>query len=313
MSGILVNIILVIINIFNAFGVDLGNSIDDILPVTNDVVLEDTVISNGEEDSIEDSVNVYIFDGGDLEIKSMSVPFPDDAKLSEVILQGLKAGINDTSIVIPDYVTIDKVDYNKNYDLVEVYFTQEFIYDMPLGTATEGGFLEALRKTFMEAYNASDINMYFNNSMYTGLKGDVSETQFTGTIFFYNVIEDQMFYVPRTLVTENNQLADSIIEALKQPVDDNFVKLDPNTTVNLVRYTDDTVYVDLSSDYYNSLKNLGSTPEAGLITSICYSFASNYNVNKCALTIDGQPYSSSHYLFGEEELFDFQPELCKPW
>jgi len=142
------------------------------------------------------------------------------------------------------------------------------------------------------------------SSTLSAIENDVPLTQ--RIRFFYpNVDEDRIYYADREVDFRTNDVTKDVIAGAYQEVPPGVEKVfSVNTAVNsLYRGSDGLVYLDLNQAFLTEM-NAGSAYEAMILDCIADTFGSYYQTDKVVLTIEGGPYLSGHFAFGEGEYLE---------
>ncbi|MBM6820434.1 hypothetical protein H6A19_14020, partial [Clostridium saudiense] len=89
-------------------------------------------------------------------------------------------------------------------------------------------------------------------------------------IFYYHCSDNCYYYKDTVVAVKDNALVSSLTEELKKEVKPGISILPESLYVKSAKLdrSNDLLTVDLSADYYNSIKNLGSGPEGGILDSV---------------------------------------------
>lgn len=134
-------------------------------------------------------------------------------------------------------------------------------------------------------------------------------------IFYYHCSDNCYYYKDTVIAVKDNALVSSLTEELKKEVKPGISILPESLYVKSAKLdrSNDLLTVDLSADYYNSIKNLGSGPEGGILDSVMYTYCYNYDVNNFILLIDSKAYSGNHILLEEGESFSINYDNIKDY
>ena len=129
----------------------------------------------------------------------------------------------------------------------------------------------------------------------------------TQTVKFYypNVDEDKIYFVNKQLSFNTNDITKIIFEkAFKDSPEGNLGKvLSPNAKIkSLYLNKDNIVYVDFTKELVSEM-NAGSGYEGMILQSITNTLGTYYGVDKVYITIEGNPYSSGHFMMKKGEFF----------
>ncbi|MBP3914925.1 GerMN domain-containing protein [Clostridium sp.] len=134
-------------------------------------------------------------------------------------------------------------------------------------------------------------------------------------IFYYYCSDNCYYYKDTVIPVKDNALISALTEELKKEVKSGVSTLPESLYVKSAKIDrdNDSLTVDLSKDYYDNIKNLGSGPECGILDSIMYTYCYNYNVNNFILLIDGKPYSGNHIILEDGEAFTVNYDNIKEY
>lgn len=128
----------------------------------------------------------------------------------------------------------------------------------------------------------------------------------SANIYYYDVVNDKIVYLSKTIEIKNKEVATALINELKKsPTQDISPAIDSDITLKSATLdsSSNTIKLDFSSNFVIE-QNLGSGPESSTLKAICNTFGNYFNVSKVIITLDGKPYSSGHIIKGEGEAFD---------
>lgn len=132
-------------------------------------------------------------------------------------------------------------------------------------------------------------------------------TLLSQTVKFYypNVNENKLYFVNKELSFNTNDITKSIIEkAYKELPKGNIARvLSPNTKIiSLYLNKDNIVYVDFTKEFVTEM-NAGSGYETMVLQSITNTLGKYYGAEKVYITVEGNPYTSSHIIMKKGESF----------
>ena len=149
----------------------------------------------------------------------------------KAIIKALTKELQDYSpnkdfINLTDKVEIRSADLDEENKSLKIVFSSSYIDEMLLGSATESGLLSSLLSTYGYNLNVDKISIYFNDELYTSLKGDLPNGYFdvdyssaiayskdidtsdenssnikniNSRIYYYNVNEDMYYYKNKSI------------------------------------------------------------------------------------------------------------------
>lgn len=129
-------------------------------------------------------------------------------------------------------------------------------------------------------------------------------------MYYYDAQNEESYYTDVTLEIKDGAIVKSLIEQLKVIPENNLpsevneaiitIPSDINVKSAKLDKENNLLTVDFSKNFANSL---GSAQEHAIITSITNTLGYNLNVDNVKITFNGQPYSSGHYEFTENDYF----------
>lgn len=281
---------------------------------------------------------LFFFDSEKLELyyidKDLTVE--DNALITALTKELQNTNTSDSFLKLTDKVGIKSANLNKDNGILTVVFNKSYVDEMILGSATESGLLSSLINTYGYNYGVDKVAIYFGDKLYTSLKGDLPEGYFktnfsegkpydtnTSTpivkekncrLFFYNAIDDCIYYEDSILDVTDNTLTTALTTALKYPSNSNLLSIPKNVSVisATLDKPNDILTVNLSKNYYDILSKVGSGPEGSLLNSLAMTYGYNYNVSKVIILIDSKPYSGSHISLSDGETINFDLSTAKP-
>lgn len=137
---------------------------------------------------------------------------------------------------------------------------------------------------------------------------DIEEEPYEIDIRFYypSNNNDKIYYVEKEVEFETNKKIEEIFEYnLKNPDNDVlFPPISRNTTINSIKLDrgNEIIRVDFSEELISEM-NAGSSMEIEMLKSLVNTFGNYYRVDKVYISIEGEPYSSGHFILGEDEFF----------
>lgn len=285
----------------------------------NNNIGNDEVISNKD-------CRIFLFDSKDLTLYYLDKELVvKDNALVTALTKELQTNMQCSTLInLTDKVNISSAKLSKNKDMLTIVFDKPFTDYMILGSSTESGLISSLVNTYGYNYGVDKVAIYFDDTLYTGLKGSLSEGYFntdysnskslssknTTTerdcrLFFYSGNDDCFYYVTTNLKITENALVSALTNALKSPPSDSFLCIPDLTNVINANLSNDTLTINLSKEYYNILSKVGSGSEASLLQSLAMTYGYNYNVDNVIILIDNKPYKGSHVEFEEGQTVNF--------
>lgn len=86
---------------------------------------------------------------------------------------------SDNFIVIPEEFGVKSATIDEDSGILKVIFNEDFTSVIPLGTSSESGLISAIVNTYGYNYGLDKVAIYFGDTLYTGLKGELPEGYYT--------------------------------------------------------------------------------------------------------------------------------------
>ena len=252
----------------------------------------------------------------------------------------LQTNLGNDFLTLTDKVKVTSATKNDETGILKINFSDSYVSHMTLGSATESALLSMIVNTYAYNLNVDKVAIYFNNELYTGLRGELPEGYYKPyyddsseyvanntadnsttndndstvpedkiipyRIFFYDGNLDSIFYSDEDLEVIGGGVVSALTNALKSPPSSSLASIPSNTGVTSANLDSDNgiLTVNLSKDYYEILSSVGSSSEAGILNSLALTYGYNYNVNKVIINIDGKSYYGSHITHDENYAMD---------
>lgn len=287
---------------------------------------------------------LFFFDTTTLKLKYIdtTIKVEDDAIIKALTKELQNTTYSSDFLTLTNKVSVKSAKIDMSTDILTVVFYDDYTKYMTLGTATESGLLSSLICTFGYNLGIEKVAIYFGDELYTCLLGDLPGGYFTVDysfaeeyieeginkntsedsivnkncrIFYYHCSDNCYYYKDTVIPVKDNALISSLTEELKKEVKPGVSTLPESLYVKNAQLdrNNNLLTVDLSSDYYDNIKNLGSGPEGGILDSIMYTYCYNYDVNNFILLIDGKPYSGNHIILEDGESFTVNYDNIKDY
>lgn len=237
---------------------------------------------------------------------------------------------NNNFLNLTNNVEITSANIDEQSGVLKVKFSSSYVNEMLLGSSTESGLLSSLLATYGYNLNVNKVAIYFNDELYTSLKGDLpngyfdvdyssakaySEDSYNSTsknpssniknmtcrIYYYDVNDDIYYFKDKDIEVVDNALVTALTKEIKNIPDKKFFDYKDDLAVKSAKLNGDTLTVNLSKDYYNILNRVGSGTEASALRTLALTYGYNYNVSKVIILVDGKPYKGSHIMFNDNE------------
>lgn len=123
---------------------------------------------------------IYAFNREDLTLYyyDTTIEVTDNALVS-ALTKELQTNLpSDKFIALTDKSNITSATLDKDKSLLTIVFSDSYVDNMLLGSSTESGLLSSLICTYGYNYGVDNIAIYFNDTLYTSLKGDLEDGYF---------------------------------------------------------------------------------------------------------------------------------------
>lgn len=145
---------------------------------TTNTTTNDTTTSN----TVNRNCRVFYFNTSDLKTYYIdtTVPVTDNA-FTTALTNKLYTSPNssDNFIVIPEEFGVNSATIDEETGVLKVVFNEDFTSALPLGTSSESGLISAIVNTYGYNYGLDKVAIYFADTLYTGLKGELPEGYYT--------------------------------------------------------------------------------------------------------------------------------------
>ena len=145
---------------------------------TTNTTTNDTTTSN----TVNRNCRVFYFNTSDLKTYYIdtTVPVTDNA-FTTALTNKLYTSpdSSDNFIVIPEEFGVNSATIDEETGVLKVVFNEDFTSALPLGTSSESGLISAIVNTYGYNYGLDKVAIYFGDTLYTGLKGELLEGYYT--------------------------------------------------------------------------------------------------------------------------------------
>lgn len=159
---------------------NINDEIDDVDKVTDadDIEAETSSDDNLPENATKENLRLYFFDTEKLKLYYIDkdIVVIDKAKINALTKAHQENKDNDKFLYLTNKVGVSSAKLDG--DILKIYFNEDFTKLMTLGTSTESGLVQSLVNTYGYNYKVNKVAIYFNNELYTGLKGDLPNGYF---------------------------------------------------------------------------------------------------------------------------------------
>ena len=277
-------------------------------------------------------VRLFYFDTVNYELYYVDkeIEIKDKAIIKAITKELQDYSPNKNFLNLTDKVEITSATLDEKSGVLKVKFSSSYVDKMLLGSSTETGLLSSVLATYGYNWNVNKIAIYFNDELYTSLRGDLPNGYFdvdyssakaypkdnyngdastptsslkniTSRIYYYDVNEDMYYFTDKSIEVVDNALVTALTKEIKNLPNKNFFDFKDDLSVKSAKLDGDTLTVNLSKDYYNILSRVGSGTEASALKILALTYGYNYSTDKVIILVDGQPYKGSHMLFNKGE------------
>lgn len=134
-----------------------------------------------KEPSIKDvKSRIYFLNMAELEYYYIDkiLPVEDNALITALTKELQSTSYNKDFLSLTDKITVKSAKIDETTGVLKVVFSDSYIDYMNLGTNTEDGLLTCLLATYGYNLGVDKVAIYFNDELYTSLKGDLPEGYF---------------------------------------------------------------------------------------------------------------------------------------
>lgn len=276
-------------------------------------------------DSAETLCRIYYFNSSDFKLYYVDkkITVTNNALVTALTTELQNNSYNSDFITLTKKVGIKSANLDKQKGILTVKFNESYIEYMTLGNATETGLLSAILNTYAYNYGINKVAIYFDNELYTSLKGELPEGYFTVDsstaipveslgnktaykncrIFYYSAKDECFYYNDEEIKIVDKAVVTNLTNALKNPPNSELLAIPSVVYVRNANLDSEKgiLTVDLNSHYYDILQSVGSSGEIGALKSLAYTYGYYYGVTKIIITIEGKNYSGNHIIYEDGE------------
>lgn len=277
-------------------------------------------------------VRLFYFDTVNYELYYVDkeIEIEDKAIIKALTKELQEYSPNNNFLNLTDKVGITSATLDENSGILKLKFSSSYVNEMLLGSSTESGLLSSLLATYGYNLNVDKVAIYFNDELYTSLRGELpngyfdvdyssakaySKDTYTSEsstpepniknincrIYYYNANDDIYYFKDKNIEVVDSALVTALTKEIKNIPSKNFFDYKDDLSVKSAKLNGDTLTVDLSKNYYNILTRVGSGAEASALKTLALTYGYNYNVDKVIILVDGKPYKGSHLMYDPNE------------
>ncbi len=141
----------------------------------------DTIKQEDEKPSIKNTnCRLYFFNTTNLKhyYIDTTVPVEANAIVKALTKELQNQSYNKDFLAITNKINVKSAKIDKDKNLLTVVFSDSYVDHMTLGSSTESGLLTMLLATYGYNLGVDKVAIYFNDELYTCLKGDLPEGYF---------------------------------------------------------------------------------------------------------------------------------------
>lgn len=140
-----------------------------------------SVSPNEDKPSIKDTnCRLYFFNTKELAMYYVdtTIPVEDNAIIKALTKELQNQNYSKDFLTLTNKVQIKSAKVDKDKKLLTVVFSDSYVNHMTLGNATESGMLATLLSTYGYNLGVDKVAIYFNDELYTSLRGELPEGYF---------------------------------------------------------------------------------------------------------------------------------------
>ena len=161
-------------------------SSEDVIESSNENISDTTSQSNmktptTKEPSVKDvKSRIYFLNMPELEYYYIDkiLPVEDNALITALTKELQSTSYNKDFLSLTDKIAVKSAKIDETTGVLKVVFSDSYIDYMNLGTNTEDGLLTCLLASYGYNLGVDKVAIYFNDELYTSLKGDLPEGYF---------------------------------------------------------------------------------------------------------------------------------------
>lgn len=141
----------------------------------------DNVDPNQNKPSIKDtSCRLYFFNSKELAMYYIdtTIPVEDNAVIKALTKELQNQDYSKDFLTLTDKVQVKSAKLDRDKNLLTVVFSDSYTDHMNLGNSTESGLLSMLLSTYGYNLGVDKVAIYFNDELYTSLRGELPEGYF---------------------------------------------------------------------------------------------------------------------------------------
>ncbi|WP_315120193.1 GerMN domain-containing protein [uncultured Clostridium sp.] len=134
-----------------------------------------------EETSVKNTkCRLYFFNMSELKhyYIDKTLPIENNALITALTKELQNTSYNKDFLSLTDKVEVKSATLDEATGVLKVVFSDSYVDHMHLGSSTEGGLLTSLLATYGYNLGVDKIAIYFNDELYTCVKGDLPEGYF---------------------------------------------------------------------------------------------------------------------------------------
>jgi hypothetical protein len=106
------------------------------------------------------------------------IPVEDNALITALTKELQSTSYNKDFLSLTDKIKVKSAKLDETTGVLKIVFSGSYVDHMNLGTNTEAGLLTCLLATYGYNFGVDKVAIYFNDELYTSLKGDLPEGYF---------------------------------------------------------------------------------------------------------------------------------------
>lgn len=152
--------------------------------------------------------------------------------------------------------------------------------------------------------STTKVTKFEEKSDESGTNNVVTKTEKSVRLFYYNGVDDKIYYQDTTVNVTDGALVTAIINALKTNHGDQYCALDSSIAVKSAKLDTNKslLTVNFGTTFVNTM-NLGGGVETSVLQAVVNSLGYNFGVSNIYITVNGVPYSSGHIILKDGDSF----------
>ncbi|ACL74612.1 GerMN domain-containing protein [Ruminiclostridium cellulolyticum] len=157
-----------------------NSSSENISDTNKQTEMESTITKNEKPSTKDVKCRLYFLATTELKYYYIDkmIPVEDNALITALTKELQSTSYNKDFLSLTDKIKIKSAKLDETTGVLKVVFSDSYVDHMNLGTNTEAGLLTCLLATYGYNLGVDKVAIYFNDELYTSLKGDLPEGYF---------------------------------------------------------------------------------------------------------------------------------------